>query len=257
MKELIYQKYHTGTSFERVKIRTKKDSSFYSRISNSVLLGIICIYSLVLPLGLITQLEPATAKPVKSPEAIVQETYRPSVAIRTGVTEPAKPAARANQVTETQPGQASNPWIAQPVKPASPTQSAAQPRDPVVNYNPGAGISGYQFQMLARIISAEAKGEPLKGQVAVGAVILNRMESGKFPKTIAANVLKRGQFEPVANGHIWHEPTPSAIRAARMAINGWDPTNGAIYFFNPAKTNSRWIKSRPVVTRIGNHLFAV
>jgi spore germination cell wall hydrolase CwlJ-like protein len=120
-----------------------------------------------------------------------------------------------------------------------------------------AAVSSYQYQMLARIISAEAKGEPFHGQVAVGAVILNRVASARFPKSIAANVLKRGQFEPVANGSIWNEPTPSAYRAARLALNGWDPTGGALYFFNPAKTSSRWIWSRPVVTRIGDHVFAV
>jgi hypothetical protein len=120
-----------------------------------------------------------------------------------------------------------------------------------------AKLSNYQFQMLARIISAEAKGEPFHGQVAVGAVILNRVASGRFPKTIAANVLKRGQFEPVANGAIWEEPTASAYRAASLALKGWDPTRGALYFFNPAKSSSRWIWSRPIIARIGDHVFAV
>jgi spore germination cell wall hydrolase CwlJ-like protein len=118
-------------------------------------------------------------------------------------------------------------------------------------------VSDYQYRMLARIISAESKGEPLKGQVAVGAVILNRVRSKKFPDNIASNVLKRGQFEPVSNGHIWREPSFSAYKAARLALQGWDPTNGALYFFNPAKSTSRWIWSRPVIMRIGGHVFAV
>jgi len=117
-------------------------------------------------------------------------------------------------------------------------------------------LSAKEYEMLVRIISAEAKGEPLRGQVAVGAVILNRMKSGKFPKTVTANVLKRGQFEPVANGQIWNEPVASAYKAAQLALSGWDPTYGALYFYNPAKTSSRWIRSRPTIVQIGDHVFA-
>jgi spore germination cell wall hydrolase CwlJ-like protein len=143
-----------------------------------------------------------------------------------------------------------------PAKPVvSAWKPAVKPARANVNGSTSA-ISDYQFRMLARIISAEAKGEPLTGQVAVGAVILNRVRSGRFPDNIAANVLKRGQFEPVANGHIWNEPAPSAYKAARLALQGWDPTRGALYFFNPAKSTSRWIWSRPVIMRIGDHVFA-
>jgi len=113
-----------------------------------------------------------------------------------------------------------------------------------------------QYQILVRLIHAEAGGEPLVGQVAVAAVLLNRMKSGKFPKSIAANVFRCGEFESVSNGYIWSEPTPSAYKAAKLALQGWDPTSGALYFFNPAKTYSSWIWSRPIHTRIGNHCFA-
>jgi spore germination cell wall hydrolase CwlJ-like protein len=117
-------------------------------------------------------------------------------------------------------------------------------------------LSDAQYQILVRVIHAEAGGEPLKGQVAVAAVLLNRIRSGRFPKSISANVFRRGEFESVSNGYIWSEPTLSAHKAARLALQGWDPTFGALYFYNPAKTYSRWIWSRPIYTRIGNHYFA-
>lgn len=113
-----------------------------------------------------------------------------------------------------------------------------------------------QYQILVRLIHAEAGGEPLVGQVAVAAVLLNRMKSGKFPESITANVFRSGEFESVSNGYIWSEPTPTAYKAAKLALQGWDPTSGALYFFNPAKTSSSWIWNRPIHTRIGNHYFA-
>lgn len=112
--------------------------------------------------------------------------------------------------------------------------------------------------LLARLINGEARGESFTGQVAVGAVILNRVKSGKFPNTIAGNVYKELQFESVANGQIWQPLTTTAIKAAGAALNGWDPTGGALYFYNPAKVYNKynWIWSRPIINRIGNHVFA-
>lgn len=110
--------------------------------------------------------------------------------------------------------------------------------------------------VLARAISAEAKGEPYVGQVAVGAVIINRVESGRFPTTLSGVIYQPGAFESVMNGGINLPPTKSAINAARDALNGWDPSNGALFFFNPSKNvTSKWIWSRPVIKRIGQHLF--
>lgn len=117
-------------------------------------------------------------------------------------------------------------------------------------------ISSTQYRILVRIIHAEAGGEPLKGQVAVAAVLLNRIRSGRFPKSISANVFRSGEFESVSNGYIWSEPTSSAYKAAKLALQGWDPTYGALYFYNPAKTYTSWIWSRPIHIRIGNHNFA-
>lgn len=113
--------------------------------------------------------------------------------------------------------------------------------------------------LLARLISGEARGEPYQGQVAVGAVIMNRLKSKDFPNTIAGNVYKKGEFESVSNGQIWGPVTNSALKAAQAAISGEDPTGGALYFYNPAKVRSKtnWIWSRQVTGRIGLHVFAI
>ena len=114
-----------------------------------------------------------------------------------------------------------------------------------------------QYQILARIIKAEAGGEPFEGQVAVAAVLLNRIRSGKFPSSISANVFRSGEFESVSNGYLWDiNPTASSYKAALLALKGWDPTAGSLYFYNPAKSTSRWIWSRPIYTIIGKHYFA-
>lgn len=110
--------------------------------------------------------------------------------------------------------------------------------------------------LLARVIFAEARGEPLEGQVAVGAVLLNRIKNPNFPDNLWSNIFRSGEFCTVRDGQIWLEPDAKAYRAAQLALNGWDPTNGALFFYNPARTTSRWIWSRPVTTRIGRHIFA-
>lgn len=112
------------------------------------------------------------------------------------------------------------------------------------------------LNLLARVIYAEARGEPLEGQVAVGAVLLNRLKSPRFPNNLWGIIFKKGEFCTVRDGQIWMNPNAQAYRAARLALSGWDPTHGALYFYNPAKTTSKWIWSRPVTTRIGSHIFA-
>lgn len=111
------------------------------------------------------------------------------------------------------------------------------------------------MDLLARTVSAEAKGESYIGQVAVAAVILNRIEHPSFPGTLSGVVYQAGAFEPVRNGSINLPATDSAIRAAMEAIAGNDPTGGALYFFNPAKTSNQWMRTRPVVAIIGEHHF--
>lgn len=116
------------------------------------------------------------------------------------------------------------------------------------------------LMMLARAIYAEARGESFLGQVAVGAVILNRVESSDFPKTIREVVMQRNkntyQFSPVADGSINLEPDETAINAAIQAMMGYDPTGGALFFYNPEIASDKWIRTLPVLARIGNHVFA-
>ena len=118
----------------------------------------------------------------------------------------------------------------------------------------GSGGSG-SLDLLARLISAEARGEPYEGQVAVGAVVLNRVEHPSFPNSIAEVIYQPGAFSCLDDGQFDEPVAESAYRAARDAMNGWDPTYGAIYYFNPATATSKWIWSRPLIVNIGKHRF--
>lgn len=110
--------------------------------------------------------------------------------------------------------------------------------------------------LLSRMISAEARGEPYTGQVAVGAVILNRVRHPSFPNTIAGVIYQPGAFSALNDGQFDEPIAESARRAAQDAMSSWDPTGGAIYYYNPAKTTNQWIYSRPVIAQIGDHVFA-
>ena len=112
-----------------------------------------------------------------------------------------------------------------------------------------------QLDLLARLISAEARGEPYSGQVAVGAVVLNRVRNPSFPNTVAGVIYQNGAFSCISDGQFNQPVASSAYRAAQDALNGWDPSGGAIYYFNPAKTTSKWIWSRPLIVVIGSHRF--
>ena len=124
-----------------------------------------------------------------------------------------------------------------------------------------SGNSGSYTQsertLLTRIISAEARGEPYEGQVAVGAVIMNRVEHPSFPNTIAGVVYQPGAFSAIDDGQFNEPVDPACARAADAALSGSDPSGGAIYYYNPDKSTNKWIFSRPVIKRIGNHVFAV
>lgn len=109
--------------------------------------------------------------------------------------------------------------------------------------------------LLARLINGEARGESYTGQVAVGAVVLNRVRSSSFPNTISGVIYQPGAFTAVSDGQINKPVVQSCVNAARDAMNGWDPSGGALYYYNPAVATSSWIWSRPVVARIGNHVF--
>lgn len=109
--------------------------------------------------------------------------------------------------------------------------------------------------LLARVVYGEARGEPYTGQVAVAAVVLNRVKSSKFPNSISGVVYQSGAFDAVADGQINMTPDTTAKKAAQDALNGWDPSYGAIYYFNPSTATNKWIWSRPMTLTIGKHRF--
>ena len=129
-----------------------------------------------------------------------------------------------------------------------------------VTLNSEAETASYhesEVYTLARLVHAEARGEPYLGKVAVAAVVLNRVRSAYFPNTISGVIYQAGAFDCVADGQINLTPDSDAIRAARDAMNGWDPTGGCVYYYNPATATSAWIWSREVRLTIGAHSFAV
>lgn len=111
------------------------------------------------------------------------------------------------------------------------------------------------LNLLARLVYGEARGEPYTGQVAIAAVVLNRVKSSSFPNTISGVIYQSGAFDVVRDGQINLTPNTTAINAAQDALNGWDPSYGAIYYFNPATATNKWIWSRPMTVTIGNHRF--
>ena len=123
-----------------------------------------------------------------------------------------------------------------------------------------ASSTGYvssDHRLLAKLVHAEARGEPYKGQVAVAAVVLNRVSSASFPNTVSGVIYQSGAFSCVDNGSINNTPDSSCIRAALDALNGWDPTGGCLYYYNARTAKDKWIFSRTVQTVIGNHSFAI
>ena len=115
--------------------------------------------------------------------------------------------------------------------------------------------SSNDIYLLAKVIGAEARGESYTGQVAVGAVVLNRVKHSSFPDTISGVVYQSGAFSCVTDSNWNTTPNDTAKKAAQDAINGWDPSGGAIYYYNPAKTSNAWIRQRPVIETIGSHIF--
>lgn len=121
--------------------------------------------------------------------------------------------------------------------------------------NTGGTASNSDLNLLAHLVYAESRGEPYAGQVAVAAVVLNRVKNPNFPNTVAGIIYQTGAFSVVSDGQINLTPNQTAISAAQDALNGWDPTYGAIYYFNPNTATNGWIWSRPVTVVIGNHRF--
>ena len=133
-------------------------------------------------------------------------------------------------------------------------KQAPKPNKPSAANTPN-GFSQNDIQLMANAVHGESRGEPYIGQVAVAAVILNRVESASFPNTVSGVIFEPGAFTAVADGQIWLTPNETSKKAVLDAINGWDPSGGAIYYFNPATATSSWIWSRPQIKKIGKHIF--
>ncbi|MCK8488663.1 spore cortex-lytic enzyme [Paenibacillus sp. MBLB2552] len=119
------------------------------------------------------------------------------------------------------------------------------------------GLSENDLRIMANAVYGESRGEPFEGQVAVAAVILNRVKSPSFPNTVSGVIFQPGAFTAVADGQIWLEPNEQARKAVQQALNGWDPSGGCLYYFNPNTATSKWIWSRPQVKTIGEHIFCM
>ncbi|WP_182199428.1 spore cortex-lytic enzyme [Paraliobacillus salinarum] len=132
-------------------------------------------------------------------------------------------------------------------------QTSIQP----TSVNVPNGYSQNDIQLMANAVYGEARGEPYEGQVAVAAVILNRVQSTSFPNTVSGVIFEPRAFTAVADGQIWLTPNDTAKKAVVDALNGWDPTGDAIYYFNPNTATSSWIWSRPQIKRIGKHVFCM
>lgn len=149
-------------------------------------------------------------------------------------------------------------WQLRQLIPVSGKEETANMAIPVQGSTGSVITSANDMQLLARVIAAEARGEPFEGQVAVAAVLLNRVKHPSFPNSLAEVVYQPLAFESVMTGHIWGiTDLSTAERAARAALSGWDPTYGALYFWNPSKPVSRWIWTRKIIRTIGNHVFGI
>ncbi|MDO4618413.1 MAG: spore cortex-lytic enzyme [Clostridia bacterium] len=124
-----------------------------------------------------------------------------------------------------------------------------------ISTNTTGAQSDNNTRLLAMLINGEARGETYEGQVAVGAVVLNRVKHSSFPNSIAGVIYQSGAFTAVDDGQINMSPTDSCMRAAKDALNGWDPSGGAIYYYNPVTATNQWIRSRPIIKKIGKHVF--
>ncbi|MGE5553875.1 MAG: cell wall hydrolase [Betaproteobacteria bacterium] len=132
----------------------------------------------------------------------------------------------------------------------------ARPAQPSPGRNHRIALRPGDLDLLAHLVQAEAGNEPYAGKVAVAAVVINRIQSGRFPSSVRGVIFEPDAFEPVSNGWFWNPPTQSAYAAARAALEGWDPSGGALFFFAPAKTANAFVWSRPILTQIGNHIFS-
>jgi N-acetylmuramoyl-L-alanine amidase len=178
-----------------------------------------------------------------------QRDYQPHAAERPQQQAPGARQAPGGQQAPTAPEAPQAP--AQP--PAGQDQADVGQAQPAVNLP--QGFTENDLRLMANAVYGEARGEPYEGQVAVAAVILNRVRDSRFPNTVSGVIFEPLAFTAVADGQIWLEPNETARRAVQDAINGWDPTNGLVYYFNPDTATSAWMHARTPVKRIGKHVF--
>ncbi|MBS4215837.1 MULTISPECIES: spore cortex-lytic enzyme [Neobacillus] len=161
----------------------------------------------------------------------------------------AGPNTKAKLVKASKNYKAGNNSAAKPnAKPQAPAKKPTAANTP-------AGFSQNDIRLMANAVHGESRGEPYIGQVAVAAVILNRVQSASFPNTVSGVIFEPGAFTAVADGQIWLTPNETSKKAVIDAINGWDPTGEALYYFNPATATSGWIWGRPQIKKIGQHIF--
>lgn len=141
-----------------------------------------------------------------------------------------------------------------PTAPDAPNRTGGGGEDDLRPSN-NMGLTQNDIRLMANAVYGEARGEPYEGQVAVAAVILNRVRAPEFPDTVAGVIFQPGAFTAVSDGQIYLQPNETAVRAVKDAISGWDPTDGCLYYFNPDTATSKWIWSRPQYKRIGKHIF--
>lgn len=170
-----------------------------------------------------------------------------------GQSRPKEPVNTANTLAAPAPA----------AQPAVNEKTAAPAAQPAVNEKTAAtaplppGFTQKDLDLLARLVYSEARGEPFEGQVAVAAVALNRLKSPLFPNTLEGVIFEPWAFTAVIDGQFWLTPDATAYAAARAALNGWDPTGGALYYWNPVTATSKWVWSRTIIKQIGRHVFAV
>lgn len=168
--------------------------------------------------------------------------------------QPAPQQGQAGQARQPAPQQGQGGQAEEAPAPQQGAQEQAAPQKPTATNVP-AGFSQNDIQLMANAVYGEARGEPYIGQVAIAAVILNRVESASFPNTVSGVIFEPRAFTAVADGQIWLAPNEQAKKAVLDALNGWDPTGNAIYYFNPDTATSAWIWSRPQIKKIGRHIF--
>lgn len=165
----------------------------------------------------------------------------------------AQPVKEVKRKPVTTKEQITKPQVAQkPTQPVQVSEPKVEPKKPYRRVD----LSWRDIQLLAHMVQGEARGEPFIGKVAVASVVINRLQRANFPNTVAGIIYGNGEFCTVRDGQINLPPDSQAYRAVELALGGWDPSYGALYFYNPARSTSRWIFTRPILVKYGQHVFA-